>query len=72
MECTARAGSTDGGSGKNFAVSIGRSQSGATAELLLPTVLPTTAKCQHNAATTTVMGESVRQDMAGSSSYNAD
>jgi hypothetical protein len=63
----------DNRDGEGFARSVGGALSGAMAELSLPTLLPTIAKCQHNATTAvTAMEESVRQDRGRSSSYNAD
>ena len=70
MEYAARAGA-DGGDVGGVAGSAGGSRPGATAELSLPTLLPTTAGGQNDAAAT-AMEESVRQDGDGSSSYNAD
>jgi hypothetical protein len=59
MEYAAGDGAVDGGDGSSFARSAGGYQSGATAELWLPMLLPRMAECQHNAATATAMEESV-------------
>jgi hypothetical protein len=68
MEYATKAGATDSGDGRGFA---GFSIKRAAAELLLPTLLSTTAKHQHNAATATAMKESVQWDGGGSLFYNS-
>ncbi len=63
----------DDGDGGGFAGSAGGSQSGATAELSLPVLLPMMAKRQLDAAAATMaIEESFQQDGGESLSYNAD